>query len=172
MTTATDAVLQRTGARSGITGRGVPLRPALVVLLGGELFGVGLRSVDEVSRPPALTRVPRAPGWLAGVANHRGRVLPVADVRADLGLATPDASGRRARCVLLRGPGEVLLGLRTEGVRGVVGLPEQLEAVPPGVPGSAQALLRGTAAATDRGPLPVLDVPALLDLSASLRVRG
>ena len=148
-------------------GRGVPARPALVVRLGGELFGVPLAAVQEVSRPAPVTRVPRTPRWLAGVANHRGRVMPVADVRAELALPEPPADGRRARTVVLRAA-DVVLGLRTEGVSGVVGLPPTLEAPLPTLTEGARALLVGTAPATDRGPLAVLDVAALLALAGQL----
>ena len=149
-----------------LAGGRVPERPVLVVRLGGERFGVPLPSVEEVSRPAPLTRVPRTPPWLAGVANSRGRVLPVADVRAQMGLARPDTVARRARCVLLR-EGEVRLGLLTEGVDGVVGLPPALDPVLATLPAGARALLAGSAATTV-GPLPVLSVAALLGLRGQL----
>lgn len=144
-------------------------REALVVRLGGERFAVPVESVAEVSRPVPLTRVPGAPTWLAGVANARGRVLPVADLRGLLGLPSP-VDGRRARFVLLH-VGGVGLGLRTEGVDGVVVLPERLEPVLATLPPSVAALLAGQGT-SEHGPLPVLQVDAVLALRSTLPRSG
>jgi purine-binding chemotaxis protein CheW len=54
----------------------------IVFQLGGEEYGLPIASVDEVVRvPEALTRLPRAPAFIEGVMNLRGRVLPVIDQR-------------------------------------------------------------------------------------------
>ena len=46
-----------------------------------------MADVAEVAALPAVTRVPGSPAWLSGVANWRGRMLPVLDLRPLL--ATP-----------------------------------------------------------------------------------
>ncbi len=38
----------------------------------------------------AVTPIPEAPPWVGGVLNYRGRVIPVVDARAKLGLARRD----------------------------------------------------------------------------------
>ena len=48
---------------------------------------MGRSAVAEVGRLPKLTRVPGTPEWLSGVANWRGRILAVLDVRPLLGAA-------------------------------------------------------------------------------------
>jgi purine-binding chemotaxis protein CheW len=50
----------------------------VVFVLGGERYGLPIAAVDEVvQRPASLTRVPRAPSFVEGVMNLRGRVVPV-----------------------------------------------------------------------------------------------
>ena len=44
-----------------------------------------MADVAEVAPVPGLTRVPGRAAWLAGVANWRGRMLPVLDLRPLLG---------------------------------------------------------------------------------------
>ena len=59
--------------------------------MGGELFGVDLRSVREVFEVESVTPVPGMPGMLRGVTNLRGTVIPLLDLRAGLGLFAGDA---------------------------------------------------------------------------------
>lgn len=54
--------------------------------LGAERFVVPREEVREVLMvPPAITRVPGARGWVRGLANVRGHLLPIIDLRAFLG---------------------------------------------------------------------------------------
>lgn len=54
--------------------------------LAGELFAVDVRCAREVVIFDDHTRVPGAPSYLIGVANLRGHILPVLDIRPLLGL--------------------------------------------------------------------------------------
>ena len=72
----------------------------VVVRLGGCRYAVSMDAVAEVGRPPVLTRVPGLPSWVAGVANWRGRVLAVLDLRPLL-TAGPALLDRRGRLVVL-----------------------------------------------------------------------
>ncbi len=63
-----------------------------VASLGGELFAIDLKYVREVFEVEHVTPVPGMPSTLTGVANLRGAVIPVADLRPVLSLgshATP-----------------------------------------------------------------------------------
>jgi purine-binding chemotaxis protein CheW len=125
-----------------------------------------MEAVAEVGRPPGLTRVPGLPAWLAGVANWRGRVLAVLDVRPLLDAPT-DELDRRGRLVVLHRSG-VPVGLLTEGVEGTRELePERVEAQLAHLPGTAADLLLGQVT-DEAGPLGVVDLEALYRLSDSL----
>lgn len=81
-----------------------PLRVCLISL-GGELFAVDLRNVREVFEVESLTPVPGMPSILAGVANLRGVVIPVVDLRPLLGV--PGGSRPPFAVVLRHGPHQV-----------------------------------------------------------------
>jgi hypothetical protein len=49
--------------------------------LAGEEYGVEVRQVQEIRRVTEITSVPRAPEFIRGVINLRGRILPVLDLR-------------------------------------------------------------------------------------------
>jgi len=57
-----------------------------LVTLGGELFAIDLRHVREVFELESVTPVPGMPSTLVGVANLRGTVMPLADLRPSLGI--------------------------------------------------------------------------------------
>lgn len=58
----------------------------LIFRIGGEEYGLPLSAVDEVVRlPDRLTKVPRAPAFVEGVLNLRGKVTPVIDQRLRFG---------------------------------------------------------------------------------------
>ncbi len=57
-----------------------------VITLDDELFAVDLRQVREVFKLSSVTPVPGMPEHLVGVANLRGVIVPLADVRPFLRL--------------------------------------------------------------------------------------
>jgi purine-binding chemotaxis protein CheW len=59
--------------------------------LGKEEYSVDILSVQEIIRHMELTAVPKAPEFVDGVINLRGKVIPVLDLRKRFGL---EASGR------------------------------------------------------------------------------
>ena len=138
----------------------------VVVRLGGSRFALDMDAVAEVGRPPTLTRVPGLPGWVAGLANWRGRVLAVIDLRAALG-APPTGLDRRGRLVVLR-RGGVSVGLLAEAVDGTREKPtEALEPVLANLDADGAALLTGQVTDAD-GPIGVLDLDAVFALSEGL----
>lgn len=65
----------------------IPSRICLVVL-GGEFFAIDLRHVREVFELESITPVPGVSSTIVGVANLRGTVMPLADLRPSLGLSS------------------------------------------------------------------------------------
>lgn len=138
---------------------------AVVVRLGSGRFAVSLASVAEVGRVPAVTRIPGGPDWLAGVANWRGRLLPVLDLRALLG-ADRTPFGSAARLLVIVDDG-VSAGVVVDGVEGTGGLGAHVDEFPAALAGPGAALLRGQVPRDD-GPVAVIDPSAVLRLRETL----
>ena len=68
----------------------------VIFMLAQEHYGVGIASVDSIIKLQAITAVPRAPSFVEGVTNLRGKVLPVIDLRKrfDLPAAEPTRESR------------------------------------------------------------------------------
>src|SRR4030095_4941911 len=55
-------------------------------VLDREEYAVDVHVVQEIRRVTEITAVPRAPEFIRGVINLRGRILPVVDLRRRLAL--------------------------------------------------------------------------------------
>jgi purine-binding chemotaxis protein CheW len=62
-----------------------PIHHFVSFRLGQELYALPLAHVECVLRMVAITPVPKAPSWVAGAINLHGRVIPVVDLRQQLG---------------------------------------------------------------------------------------
>jgi twitching motility protein PilI len=85
--------------------------------LGGEAFLLAREETREVmSYPAAVTRVPGAKGWVRGLSNLRGQLLPVVDLRAFLGSGSTGIT--RSSRVLVANHREIPAGLLVDEVMG------------------------------------------------------
>ncbi len=57
------------------------IRQFVIFLCGDEVFAVDMTPVQEIIRVPDVVRVPLAPPTLEGLANLRGKVLPIISLR-------------------------------------------------------------------------------------------
>jgi purine-binding chemotaxis protein CheW len=136
--------------------------------LDREEYGVDVRQVQEIRRLSEITTVPRAPEFIRGVINLRGRILPVLDLKRKLGLGEVEA-GRATRIVVVR-VGERLLGLLVDGASQVLKVPvSRIEPPPEEVLEKGGDYIRGVAKLEDRLII-VVDLGRLL--AHELRAAG
>jgi purine-binding chemotaxis protein CheW len=89
--------------------------------LGREEYGVDVRLVQEIIRVSEITQVPRAPEFIKGVINLRGRIIPVVDLKRKLGLGDVEIA-RQSRIVVVKIK-ERLIGLLVDGASQVLKVP-------------------------------------------------
>jgi purine-binding chemotaxis protein CheW len=78
--------------------------------------------VLEVGRPLPVTAVPHVPDWVTGVANVRGDIVSMIDLRTFLGLPSGDGADKRL-LVVRSTDGETTTGLLVDRIRGIRALP-------------------------------------------------
>jgi purine-binding chemotaxis protein CheW len=54
--------------------------------LGNETYGLDIATVHEIIRMQPINKVPKAPSYVKGVINLRGKVIPVIDIGEIFGL--------------------------------------------------------------------------------------
>ncbi len=68
----------------------------VIFTLGKELYGVTIHDVESIIKLQAITQVPRTAGFILGVTNLRGTVVPVLDLRRRFNLEScEDTSSTR-----------------------------------------------------------------------------
>ncbi len=91
----------------------------------GHRFVAPLGEVVEMLEVPDITRLPGTQSWVMGLANIRGRLLPLFDLEAFFGAKL---SGNRVRHrVLVVELGELYSGLIVSDVYGMQAIPEDLK---------------------------------------------
>jgi purine-binding chemotaxis protein CheW len=125
--------------------------------IGEEEFGVDILKVQEINRLVEITRVPQAPGFVEGVINLRGKVIPIIDLRKRFAMSTKE-SDKDTRIVVVNIDSQVL-GMVVDSVSEVLRLPSSTIEPAPEIATSVDSdYIQGVAKLEDR-------LLILLDLS-------
>jgi len=87
--------------------------------LDNEEYAVDILAVQEIIRPTAITRVPKAPAFVKGVINLRGNVVPVINLRKRFGINKEDLTDNNARIIILN-IDEIKIGITVDSVTEVI----------------------------------------------------
>jgi purine-binding chemotaxis protein CheW len=94
----------------------------LTFMLGREVFALNILNVKEIIEYGQLTEVPKMPGFIRGVINLRGAVVPVIDMAARFDKPTADIT--RKTCIVIievtHAEGTQVLGMMVDAVNEVV----------------------------------------------------
>ena len=111
-------------------------------LLKEEEFGFDIMAVQEIIRLPKMAKVPRTPAYVDGIANLRGVVLPVIDMRTRFGMERAEETDRTR--VLVVDIDGVKTGLRVDRVKQVARvLRSEIEPPPAAIQGTSSDYLEG-----------------------------
>jgi twitching motility protein PilI len=118
------ALLQDIDTRSRTKALGLPQQIEVRRTWSGVGFRLGkvhllskLEEVDEILVSPEMTRIPSALSWVKGIANIRGMLLPIMDLR-DFIDGEAIQAGRKTRIILIK-KGELVSGLMVDEVFGM-----------------------------------------------------
>jgi purine-binding chemotaxis protein CheW len=105
----------------------------LTFQLAEEFYGIRILKVHEIVGLMPVTRVPRTPGFVRGVVNLRGRIIPVVDLRLKFDLEARTDSERTCIIVVQVALGDrpVTMGILVDAVSEVVDIADgQIEPPP------------------------------------------
>ena len=89
------------GSRAPATVAAVDSAPQqyLTFTLGGEMFAVAILNVKEIIEFGTVTEIPMMPGFIRGVINLRGAVVPVIDLSCRFGGKSTEVA--RRTCIVI-----------------------------------------------------------------------
>ncbi len=96
----------------------------LTFALAKEEYGIGILKVREIIGMMPITTVPRTPGFVKGVINLRGKVIPVVDLRVKFGMEGADYTERT--CIIVveisGATGSIQMGIVVDSVSEVLNI--------------------------------------------------
>jgi purine-binding chemotaxis protein CheW len=101
----------------------------LTFVLANEEYGLEILKVREIIGMMNITSVPRTPGFVKGVINLRGKVIPVIDLR--LKFSMPEAQHTEETCIIVVNVGKLEMGIIVDRVSEVLDIAgEEIEDTP------------------------------------------
>lgn len=101
----------------------------LTFKLGAQTYGVPILDVREINQISEITFVPKAPSFVKGVINLRGRIVPIVDLKQKFGVGFAEFSRESCTIVIEADGGQV--GMLVDRVNDVVELSaDQIEPKP------------------------------------------
>ncbi len=95
----------------------------LTFALREEEFGVEIHLIREIIKLMEITAVPQVPGYVKGVINLRGKVIPVIDLRLKFGIEKTDYTNET--CIIVLDIEGVYIGIIVDHVCEVLEVAKQ-----------------------------------------------
>ena len=153
---------------------GQELQQYLTFMLGGETFAIGILSIKEIIEYGQLTTIPRMPGFIRGVINLRGAVVPVVDLSARFGRQASPVT-RRSCIVIIEvqtGEEQQVVGVMVDAVNEVLDIPgSDIEPAPTFGAHIRADFIRGMGKVADKFVI-LLDVDHVLSVDEMAQLAG
>ena len=121
----------------------------VIFALGSEFFGADIAKVESIIKVQPITQLPHAPGFVEGVTNLRGKVLPVLDLRKRFGLPAQETD-KNSRIIVVS-VDQIEVGMIVDEVSEVLTVPEgAVEAAPAIVTTVDSSFIKGIAKIEER----------------------
>jgi len=98
-------------------------RELIAFRIGEQEFCVDIMAVREIRGWTPATPLPRSPGFMKGVINLRGAVLPIIDLGVRFGLKTSDPTARHV--IMVAHIGGRMVGLLVDAVSDIIQLKDE-----------------------------------------------
>jgi purine-binding chemotaxis protein CheW len=124
-------------------------RELIAFRIGAQEFCVDIMSVREIRGWTPATALPQSPGFVRGVINLRGAVLPIVDLAARLGF--PPAAPTARHVIIVAQIGSQIVGLLVDAVSDILTVTDDVVQPTPDVASEmAKTFVRGVLAVEGR----------------------
>ncbi len=95
----------------------------LTFFIGGVTYGIEMLYITEIVGLQPVTEMPDMPGYMKGIINLRGKIIPVMDIRLRFGIESRDYNDRT--CFIVIDISSIPVGLIVDSVSEVVAIPAE-----------------------------------------------
>jgi len=128
----------------------VGVKQYVVFLVDGDEFGLEIEKVSIIERMLEIFKIPNTPGYIEGLANLRGKVHTIFNLRKRFHQPCPEFNEDN-RIIIAKTSDDSVVGLIVDSVREIVKIDEsQFEPVPSALSSVRDKFLSGTAKIDDR----------------------
>jgi purine-binding chemotaxis protein CheW len=122
----------------------------VIFQLGGEEFGVDIMAVQEIIKMPAITSIPQAPEYVAGVINLRGKIIVVVNLGKKFNILSSEKD--KEYKVIVVELGDQVIGMMVDSVSEVLRVPSSSVDPAPDIitPGVSSNYIQGVGKLDDR----------------------
>ena len=125
----------------------------LTFMSDGLTIGISTDYVIEIITNHAITMIPLVPGYVKGIINLRGQIIPIIDIRLRMGKASIDYTD--VTCIIVLNINDTNLGIIVDSVQQVVDIDKaQISPVPTE---NHQQLINGMISLSEHSVLLFLD---------------
>jgi|SRR6516165_572054 purine-binding chemotaxis protein CheW len=124
-------------------------RELIAFRIGAQEFCVDIMSIREIRGWTPATALPQSPGFVRGVINLRGAVLPIVDLAARLGFPAAEPTVRHV--IIVAQVGHQVVGLLVDAVLDILSVTDDLVQATPDVASEmAKTFVQGVLAVEGR----------------------
>lgn len=125
----------------------------LTFMSDGLTIGISTDYVIEIITNHAITMIPLVPGYVKGIINLRGQIIPIIDIRLRMGKASIDYTN--TTCIIVLNIDDTNIGIVVDSVQQVIDIDKaQISPVPTE---SHQELINGMISLSEHSVLLFLD---------------
>ncbi|MCL1940363.1 MAG: chemotaxis protein CheW, partial [Synergistaceae bacterium] len=107
--------------------------------IGGDIFGINIKSVKEINRKVILSEIPASPPYIMGLYNMRGQIVTVFDVARMMGYSDrrydyKSVGGMIFNCIILKAADTPdIIAFAVDAARDVISVEGACKSVPSNV---------------------------------------
>ena len=133
----------------------------LTFTVGEGEYGVDIMTVREIKGWSETTRLPNMPGYMRGVINLRGIVVPIFDLRTRFGMGVTEANPKNV--VIILAIGERTVGVLVDAVSDILTIESNQIKPPPTTETHVEEVFINGLISVDERMVVLLDVNHLFD---------
>jgi len=127
----------------------VGTRQFVVFTINGEEFGLNIENISSIERMLDIFKIPNTPDYIEGLANLRGKVLTIFNLRRRFNLASPEFDENTKIIITNTSASEI--GIIVDGVREIIKVEDdEFDPAPQALNNVRDRFLSGTAKVGDR----------------------